>query len=196
MSSYLATNDSSSSSNHIVSEYNLYAAVYHVGALGGGHYVTTVCEELEKQIWVCFNDETVTEINVADIQASSAYLLFYARKDIQKISYSNLFESFKTSVGNFSGLPQHKRDTVKDEESEIMTKKSGRVAGSGGDEEGDKAVGGELVEGGSGGVVRHSYSEAEFENLIAQSGKSRGSIGRRGGGSGGKDHADKGCLTS
>ena len=111
--------------------YDLYAVVHHAGAMGGGHYVTTVrdrhtgsavvapasrtssASDLASAAaspappqspspspgdapsspppvppapggqWWCFNDDAVTAVaDPAEVGASSAYVLFYMRRDV------------------------------------------------------------------------------------------------------------------
>jgi hypothetical protein len=98
--------------------------VYHVGALGGGHYIATgrdMSDHLAKIIataegeegttppekvtspgpttpsgapkvqWWCYNDSTVTPVTAEkDIVSSSAYVLFYLRKDIQHSRFQDI----------------------------------------------------------------------------------------------------------
>lgn len=86
----------------LCSAYDLYATVHHVGALGGGHYVAAALDRSggKAGVWLCFNDETVSEVSEADIQAASAYLLFYVRKDAKEMSHTQIFDDFKR---NFDG---------------------------------------------------------------------------------------------
>jgi hypothetical protein len=110
--------------------YDLYSAVYHVGALGGGHYITTVrdmSDHLARVLsshnlnsndqstpppppspsplptaggggpspvkWWCYNDSTVTPITSdKDIVVSSAYVLFYIRKDLQSSRFQDIHQ--------------------------------------------------------------------------------------------------------
>ena len=144
--------------------YDLYGTVHHVGALGGGHYVTALLDSSvgSKGVWLCFNDEQVSEVSDADIQSASAYLLFYIRRDIRDAGYREIFEEFKRSFASIS--PQQ--------------------AGAMGDLFVDTS---ELSVGGKGGQLPKRLSEAELEDLI-KSGKShRGGSGKRG-------KEEKGCA--
>lgn len=60
--------------------YDLYGVVQHFGGLNGGHY-TALAKNMGR--WYDFNDETVSYAE--KIVNSSAYLLFYKRKDLNKI---------------------------------------------------------------------------------------------------------------
>jgi hypothetical protein len=67
--------------------YDLYAVVHHQGAMGGGHYVASLKSEIDGQ-WRLFNDAQIFEIHSTDVVDSSAYILFYIRRDVasQKLS--------------------------------------------------------------------------------------------------------------
>eukprot|EP00547_Thalassionema_nitzschioides_P000707 CAMPEP_0194214510 /NCGR_PEP_ID=MMETSP0156-20130528/15726_1 /TAXON_ID=33649 /ORGANISM="Thalassionema nitzschioides, Strain L26-B" /LENGTH=1589 /DNA_ID=CAMNT_0038942779 /DNA_START=645 /DNA_END=5414 /DNA_ORIENTATION=+ len=62
--------------------YDLYAVVHHQGALSGGHYVASLKSDIDGQ-WRLFNDAQVYEIHSRDVVDSSAYILFYIRRDVQ-----------------------------------------------------------------------------------------------------------------
>jgi len=59
--------------------YDLYATVHHSGSLNGGHYTS---HALVDSKWKHFNDASVSNASVAALQSSTAYILFYARRDI------------------------------------------------------------------------------------------------------------------
>lgn len=59
--------------------YDLYGVVQHFGGLNGGHY-TALAKNMGK--WYDFNDESVSYAE--KVVNSSAYLLFYKRKDLNK----------------------------------------------------------------------------------------------------------------
>eukprot|EP00605_Chrysophyceae_sp_TOSAG23-4_P000558 GSChrysophyteH1.ASY1.ANO1.631.1 assembled CDS len=74
-------------------EYDLYAVVHHIGALGGGHYVATTRESRKPHSspamanlsdrWLLFNDGQVSSISDNnDVTSASAYVLFYKRRDV------------------------------------------------------------------------------------------------------------------
>jgi ubiquitin carboxyl-terminal hydrolase 4/11 len=58
--------------------YDLYAVSNHYGGMGGGHY--TAYGKNGSQ-WLDFNDSSVREVSRESIQGSSAYMLFYKRRD-------------------------------------------------------------------------------------------------------------------
>ena len=61
--------------------------VHHQGALSTGHYVASLKSDIDGQ-WRLFNDAQVYEIHSRDVVDSSAYILFYMRRDVanQKLS--------------------------------------------------------------------------------------------------------------
>jgi ubiquitin carboxyl-terminal hydrolase 4/11/15 len=60
--------------------YELYAVSNHYGSLGGGHY-TAYGKNKKNHKWYKFDDSSVGEIDESKSQTSSAYVLFYRRKD-------------------------------------------------------------------------------------------------------------------
>uniref|UniRef100_A0AAR2LUS0 Ubiquitin carboxyl-terminal hydrolase 32 n=1 Tax=Pygocentrus nattereri TaxID=42514 RepID=A0AAR2LUS0_PYGNA len=63
--------------------YNLYAISCHSGIMGGGHYVTYAKNPNEK--WYCYNDSSCKEVHSEEVDADSAYILFYEQ---QGVNYS------------------------------------------------------------------------------------------------------------
>lgn len=61
--------------------YDLYGVIHHQGALSGGHYVASLKSEIDGQ-WRLFNDAQIYEIHGRDVIDSSAYILFYMRRDV------------------------------------------------------------------------------------------------------------------
>ncbi|XP_023789732.1 inactive ubiquitin carboxyl-terminal hydrolase 50 isoform X3 [Cyanistes caeruleus] len=60
-------------------EYSLCAVVNHAGDLDYGHY-TAFCKHAVTKHWYSFDDAQVTEIPDSEVQADTAYLLFYTSK--------------------------------------------------------------------------------------------------------------------
>ena len=58
--------------------YELYAVSYHMGGLGGGHYIACAESRVDGK-WYCFNDSHCSKIDESQIQSNSAYVLFYRR---------------------------------------------------------------------------------------------------------------------
>jgi ubiquitin carboxyl-terminal hydrolase 4/11/15 len=71
--------------------YDLYGVVHHQGALSGGHYVASLKSEFDGQ-WRLFNDAQVYEIHARDVVDSSAYILFYIRRDVAKAQLSDYWD--------------------------------------------------------------------------------------------------------
>jgi ubiquitin carboxyl-terminal hydrolase 4/11/15 len=59
--------------------YDLYAVTNHFGSLNGGHY--TANGRNPDGNWYNFNDSKVSECGEKNLCASSAYLLFYRRRE-------------------------------------------------------------------------------------------------------------------
>ncbi|KAK8231847.1 hypothetical protein HDK77DRAFT_430364 [Phyllosticta capitalensis] len=59
--------------------YDLFAVDNHFGGLGGGHY-TAVAKNFFDQQWYDYNDSMVSKKSPSNIVNSSAYLLFYRRR--------------------------------------------------------------------------------------------------------------------
>jgi len=60
--------------------YDLYAVSNHYGSLGGGHY-TAYAKNKTDEKWYKYDDSSVTKISEQSVRTSSAYVLFYRRKD-------------------------------------------------------------------------------------------------------------------
>jgi len=76
------------------SQYDLYAIVHHIGAMGAGHYVASVREE-GSDVWRTFNDAQVTEVeDPASLIDASAYILFYIRRDVKQLEKNGIIEKF------------------------------------------------------------------------------------------------------
>eukprot|EP00550_Attheya_septentrionalis_P004019 CAMPEP_0198291588 /NCGR_PEP_ID=MMETSP1449-20131203/9068_1 /TAXON_ID=420275 /ORGANISM="Attheya septentrionalis, Strain CCMP2084" /LENGTH=2054 /DNA_ID=CAMNT_0043990251 /DNA_START=402 /DNA_END=6566 /DNA_ORIENTATION=+ len=71
--------------------YDLYGVVHHQGALSGGHYVASLKSEVDGK-WRMFNDAQVYEVNSRDIVDSSAYILFYVRRDVRNAHLEDFWD--------------------------------------------------------------------------------------------------------
>ena len=70
--------------------YNLYAVTNHYGSIGFGHYTAFAWNRM-RHGWYCFNDNDVSRMKEEDVCTNSAYVLFYARKDIvETIDQNNI----------------------------------------------------------------------------------------------------------
>lgn len=78
--------------------YDLSGVTNHSGGMNGGHYIahvdgrddpdgrsddtaTSTCSSGSDKDWLCFNDCKISPSSVAACGGSSAYLLFYTRRD-------------------------------------------------------------------------------------------------------------------
>lgn len=68
--------------NAEVAIYDLYAVSNHYGSLGGGHY-TAFAQNKDDKNWYKFDDSYVSKVEDSKVQSSSAYVLFYRRRDVQ-----------------------------------------------------------------------------------------------------------------
>ena len=64
--------------------YDLYGVLCHEGSIGKGHYYSFV---KNKQGWLWFNDQVVTEVreDFEVLVSPQAYILFYQRRDLKEI---------------------------------------------------------------------------------------------------------------
>ncbi|KAE8982071.1 hypothetical protein PR003_g24145 [Phytophthora rubi] len=65
--------------------YDLTGIVHHMGSLNGGHY-TAECLNADMQEWFDFNDSSVTAIKKPELYSSSAYMLFYQRREEKSLT--------------------------------------------------------------------------------------------------------------
>jgi len=68
--------------------YDLFAVTNHYGSLGGGHY-TAYAKNPMKKMWYDFNDSSVSRQNPDEIVTGAGYLLFYKRREIEKVNGSS-----------------------------------------------------------------------------------------------------------
>ena len=88
--------------------YDLYGVVHHQGALSGGHYVASLKSELDGQ-WRLFNDAQIYEIHSRDVVDSSAYILFYIRRDVKG---GRLSDYWDTTAREGEGLSEEDMDRL------------------------------------------------------------------------------------
>ncbi|CAJ1945668.1 unnamed protein product [Cylindrotheca closterium] len=88
--------------------YDLYGVVHHQGALSGGHYVASLKSDLDGQ-WRLFNDAQVYEIHSSDVVDSSAYILFYIRRDVKNMKLSDFWD---VSRGEASRMTEEEMDSL------------------------------------------------------------------------------------
>ena len=78
--------------------YDLYGVVHHQGALSGGHYVASLKSDTDGQ-WRLFNDAQIFEIHSRDVVDSSAYILFYIRRDVKDMKLSDFWDTRQREGG-------------------------------------------------------------------------------------------------
>jgi len=62
--------------------YDLFAVSHHYGGFGGGHYVASAKNYYDEK-WYHFNDSSVSLESEKDLTSSSAYVLFYRKKNLK-----------------------------------------------------------------------------------------------------------------
>eukprot|EP00742_Colponemidia_sp_Colp-10_P009837 GILJ01010762.1.p1 GENE.GILJ01010762.1~~GILJ01010762.1.p1 ORF type:complete len:1551 (-),score=252.13 GILJ01010762.1:100-4752(-) len=70
--------------------YDLFAVTNHMGSLGGGHYVAFTKNPVDRK-WHKFDDSKCQELTESEVRSSSAYILFYKRRDIDNLALTDLF---------------------------------------------------------------------------------------------------------
>lgn len=107
--------------------YDLYAVVNHVGALGAGHYFAYVLSEKDGK-WKCFNDHQCKDIDEKEVVSSTAYILFYRRRDTQDVAIEELFPPMHVkrkkkifTNGNGSSLGTEQEDGDEDDEDDAAS---------------------------------------------------------------------------
>ena len=73
--------------------YDLFAVANHFGGLHGGHYIA-YCKNYIENKWYEFNDSRVSDIDENNIVSSSAYVLFYKKRNTL---YPNIEELYQKS---------------------------------------------------------------------------------------------------
>ena len=71
--------------------YDLFAVANHFGGLHGGHYIA-YCKNYIENKWYEFNDSRVSDIDENNIVSSSAYVLFYKKRNTL---YPNIQELYQ-----------------------------------------------------------------------------------------------------
>ena len=71
--------------------YDLYGVIHHQGALSGGHYFASLKSSIDGK-WHLFDDAQVYEINSEDVIDSSAYILFYVRRDLKNAKLEDFWK--------------------------------------------------------------------------------------------------------
>lgn len=68
--------------------YDLFAISNHMGSLYGGHY-TAHCKNSLDGKWYEFNDSSVSSAREEGLVCSSAYVLFYRRRDLTSEQFTD-----------------------------------------------------------------------------------------------------------
>ena len=98
----------STSDGRSESLYDLYGVVHHQGALSTGHYVASLRSEIDGK-WRLFNDAQVYELASKEVVDSSAYILFYVRRDAKSAELSDFWDT-SSRVGE--GLTEDQIDKL------------------------------------------------------------------------------------
>lgn len=100
-------------SNHIIGPsttapiYDLYAVSNHYGSLGGGHYTAYALNKSTDK-WYKFDDSHVSEVDESNVVSSSAYVLFYRRRDTYDMS--SIPQDLLPSEGTSSTAPNEEEE--------------------------------------------------------------------------------------
>jgi len=74
--------------------YDLYAVCHQAGTLRGGHYYAHSLAS-DKKTFLCFDDKKVESVtDMSKLISPSAYILFYARRDVQDIDLAKIYPSY------------------------------------------------------------------------------------------------------
>lgn len=92
--------------------YDLYAVSNHMGGLHGGHYTAYAKNFLDGK-WYCFDDSNAYNISESQVISSSAYVLFYRKRNVTDLSY----------IQNTKLKPIEKKDTNNDTTATITSDK-------------------------------------------------------------------------
>jgi len=82
--------------------YDLYAVSNHYGSLGGGHY-TAYGKNYKNGKWYKFDDSSVSEVEESRVVTSSAYVLFYRRKDTFNVTNAPIVTTTTTTSESEDG---------------------------------------------------------------------------------------------
>jgi len=102
------TDFSSTEDGRSESLYDLYGVVHHQGALSTGHYVASLRSEIDGK-WRLFNDALVYELTSKEVVDSSAYILFYVRRDAKSAELNDFWD---TSSRDGEGLTEEQIDKL------------------------------------------------------------------------------------
>lgn len=101
--------------------YDLYAVSHHSGSLSFGHYTATCLNPLENK-WYDYNDSYVSMATEDDIVNSSAYVLYYRRRDFypdNEVDYKAIKQISKFVEPQMPIAPTVKQEEVKQTDDEL-----------------------------------------------------------------------------
>jgi ubiquitin C-terminal hydrolase len=108
-------------SNYVISKepelalnYDLFAISNHYGSMGFGHYIAYAKNPINAK-WYEFDDSHVSEKSESDLIGTSAYVLFYRRRDVDKLID---LESIYTK--KFINFEEKKEDEKNNESTETV----------------------------------------------------------------------------
>lgn len=86
----------------------------HSGMLNGGHYISYATNANNKS-WYCFNDSSCREISTTqpNIDPSSAYLLFYERKNLDYLPYLPKIENKQPMLNGHAEMLEESENDYK-----------------------------------------------------------------------------------
>lgn len=112
-------------------QYDLYAVVNHVGALGGGHYFAYVLSETDGK-WKCFNDHQCKDVDENEVVSSTAYILFYRRRDVADVPIEQLFPPMAAKSASATTAEGDKETMARDQAHVEELIEQSKAASSGG----------------------------------------------------------------
>jgi len=90
--------------------YDLYAVSNHYGSLGGGHYTAYGKNRLTGD-WYKFDDSSVSKVDESRVVTSSAYVLFYRKRD-PNAPTSSIPNSIPTRIPNSTSEQSSKDEEI------------------------------------------------------------------------------------
>ena len=103
-------------------KYELFAIANHYGSMGFGHY-TAYAKNYHNGRWYDFNDSSVSETSESSLVSSSAYVLFYKKKNIGDI---NLDEIYNKKFYDYEPEAQKEKEEKEQKEKEDQKEKESK----------------------------------------------------------------------
>ncbi|MCQ2816988.1 MAG: hypothetical protein MJ252_06960 [archaeon] len=98
-------------------KYDLFAIANHYGSMGFGHYISYAKNNTDGK-WYEFNDSSVSQIREDSLVSSSAYVLFYKKKNIDSLNWEEIYHK-----GFVDYEPEVEKEKKEKEEKEAKEKK-------------------------------------------------------------------------